>query len=148
MAHGELPQSSDSCFNSSRRRPPLVDQLVLAAFLGWDRLYRQFHGHSDNEVGVLAFYYFGQNLGAVRQFDLAQHVRDRAGPPGGRDTNDGVAVQDAPTAEVDLLHFERCAGLAEGGGAEDRDAAIAAPEADESAFRTGVIGNPQASGVH
>ena len=121
--------------------PPLVDQLVVAPLLGRHCLYRQLYGHSDNEVRVLTFYYFGQNLGAIGQFDLTQHVRDRSGPAGRRDANYGVAVQDTLIAQVHLLNLERCAGLAEGGGAENRDATVAAPETDEGAFGTRIIGD-------
>lgn len=136
------------CVEPASRRPPLVDQLVLASLLGWHCLNRQFDGHPDDQAGMLAVYDFRKHLRPGGEFHLPEDVRDFARPPGGRDSDDGVAEQRAFPPQVHGFKLEGSAGLAEGGRAEDRNTTLPAPEADKSAFGTRIIGDSQTSGVY
>ena len=129
-------------------RPPLVDEFFGSTLVWGDRLDCQFNLHPDDEVILRAVDDLRQDLGTRRQFDLSEDVRNISGPAGGRDTDDGIAVQRSKPSQVHRFHLERGAGLAESRWAEDGYATVVAANPDQRALASGLVGDLQSSRVN
>jgi len=74
---------------------PFIYGFVRAAVFRGDRLDRHFDFHSNLEVVELTADYLGEDLRALREFDLSQSVRNIPRPTSWWDPYDSVAEQNA-----------------------------------------------------